>query len=135
VSAAERRLTTLLMSAFAGLALVLAAVGIYGVINCSVAERILEIGIRMALGATRRTVMRMVLTQALTLTGAGVAAGALGAWLLTRLMKTLLFGVPPFDPFTFVAVSALLTLVAALAAWIPGLRATRIDPVVALRSE
>jgi putative ABC transport system permease protein len=135
VSAAERWLTTLLLSAFAGLALVLAAVGIYGVISCSVTERIHEIGIRMALGAAQRTVMRMVLTQALTLTSAGVAAGALGAWQLTRLMKTLLFGVPPFDPFTFVAVSALLTLVAAVAAWIPGLRATRIDPVLALRSE
>ena len=135
ISAAERRLTMLLLSAFAGLALVLAAVGIYGVISYSVSERTHEIGIRMALGAARRTVMRMVLRQALTLAAVGVAAGAAGAWLLTRLMTTLLFGVMPSDPFTFAAVSLLLTLVAAIAACVPGIRATRVDPVVALRAE
>jgi putative ABC transport system permease protein len=135
ISAAERRLMMLLLSAFAGLALLLAAVGIYGVISYSVSERTHEIGIRMALGAARGTVMRMILGHALALASAGVAAGAAGAFVLTRLMKTLLFGVRPFDPVTFVAVSVLLTLVAALAAWVPGIRATRVDPVVALRAE
>ena len=135
ISAAERRLTMLLLSAFAGLALLLAAVGVYGVINYSVTERTREIGIRMALGAAQRTVMQMVLRQALTLVAIAVATGAAGAWLLTRLMTALLFGVRPSDPYTFVAVSVLLTLVAAVAAWAPGIRATRVDPVIALRAE
>ncbi|HEX6463744.1 MAG TPA: ABC transporter permease, partial [Vicinamibacterales bacterium] len=135
ISAAERRLTMLLLSSFAGLALLLAAVGIYGVISYSVTERTHEIGIRMALGAARGSVMQMVMRQALVLAGAGVAAGAAGAWLLTRLMKTLLFGVMASDPFTFVVVCVLLIAVAAIAASIPGLRATRVDPVIALRSE
>jgi ABC-type antimicrobial peptide transport system permease subunit len=135
ISAAERRLTMLMLSSFALLALLLAAVGIYGVINYSVSERTHEIGIRMALGAARAVVMQMVLRQALTLAAVGVAAGAVGAWLLTGLMRALLFGVQPSDPLTFVAVSVLLTFVAALAAWVPGVRATRVDPVVALRAE
>jgi putative ABC transport system permease protein len=135
ISAAERRVTMLMLSAFAGLALLLAAVGIYGVISYSISERTHEIGIRMALGAARGTVMRMVLREALTLVAIGVAAGGAGAFVLTRLMKTLLFGVPPSDAITFVAVGALLTLVAATAAWVPGIRATRVDPVVALRAE
>jgi putative ABC transport system permease protein len=135
ISAAERRLTMLLLTAFAGLALLLATVGIYGVISYSVSERTHEIGIRMALGASRGTVMQMVLRQALALSAVGVAAGAAGAYVLTGLMKTLLFGVPPADPVTFVAVAVLLTFVAAIAAWIPGIRATRVDPVVALRAE
>ena len=135
ISTAERRLTMALISSFAGLALLLSAVGIYGVMSCSVTERTREIGIRMALGAARRSVMRMVLSQALVLTGAGIAAGAAGAWLLTRLMRTLLFGVIAGDPFTLVAVATLLTTIATLAASIPGLRATRVDPAIALRSE
>ena len=135
VSVARRRLTMLLLSIFAGLALVLAAVGIYGVIGYSVSQRTQEIGIRMALGAPRASVMRMVIGQAMALASIGLAAGAVGAWLLTRLMQKLLFGVTASDPMTFVAVSALLALVAALAASVPGLRATRVDPVIALRSE
>jgi len=135
ISAAERRLTMLVLTSFAGLALLLAAVGIYGVISYSISERTHEIGIRMALGAARGTVMRMVLQQALRLVAIGGAAGAAGAFILTRLMKTLLFGVPPSDPVTFGAVAALLTLVPATAAWVPGIRATRVDPVVALRAE
>jgi putative ABC transport system permease protein len=134
-SLAERRLTMLLLTLFAALALVLAAVGIYGVISYSVTQRTQEIGIRMALGAPRGRVMRMVVGQAMTLTLAGLAAGAGGAVLVTGLMQKLLFGVQPSDPATFVTVSALLALVAAAAASIPGLRATRVDPVVALRSE
>jgi ABC-type antimicrobial peptide transport system permease subunit len=89
----------------------------------------------MALGAPRGSVLRMVVGQAMTLALIGVALGAVGAWLLTRLMQKLLFGVTASDPVTFVAVSALLALVAALAASVPGLRATRVDPVIALRSE
>jgi putative ABC transport system permease protein len=135
ISVAQRRLTMLLLSIFAGLALVLAAVGIYGVIGYSVSQRTQEIGIRMALGAPRGAVLRMVVGQAMTLALIGVALGGVGAWMLTRLMQKLLFGVTASDPVTFVAVSALLAFVAALAASVPGLRATRVDPVIALRSE
>jgi putative ABC transport system permease protein len=135
VSVAQRRLTMLLLSVFAALALVLAAVGIYGVISYSVSQRTQEIGIRMALGARRSAVMRMVVGQAMRLAAIGLVTGGIGAWLLTRLMQKLLFGVTPSDPLTFAAVSSLLALVAATAAWVPGLRATRVDPVIALRSE
>jgi putative ABC transport system permease protein len=134
-SVAQRRLTMLLLAVFAGLALALAAVGIYGVIAYSVTQRTQEIGIRMALGAQRAAVMRMVVGQAMTLAAIGLAAGALGAWFLTRLMQKLLYGVTPSDPLTFASVAAVLALVAAAAASVPGLRATRVDPVVALRAE
>jgi ABC-type antimicrobial peptide transport system permease subunit len=100
-----------------------------------VTQRTQEIGIRMALGAQRATVMRMVVGQAMKLAFIGLIAGGLGAWALTRLMQKLLFGVTPSDPVTFAAVSAALALVAAIAASVPGLRATRVDPVVALRAE
>ena len=135
VSVAQRRLTMLLLSIFAGLALVLAGVGIYGVISYSVTQRTQEIGIRMALGAQRTKVLRMVVGQAMSLAIVGVAVGAVGAWLLSRLMQKLLYGVTASDPVTFVAVSGLLAAVAALAASVPGLRATRVDPAIALRSE
>ena len=135
LSVAQRRLTMVLLSGFALLALVLAAVGIYGVISYSVTQRTQEIGIRMALGAQRAAVLRMVVGQAMTLAGIGLVAGAAGAWLLTQFMRKLLFGVTPSDPLTFAAVSMLLALVAAVAASVPGLRATRVDPVIALRSE
>ncbi len=125
----------LLLSIFAILALTLAAVGIYGVIGYSVSQRTQEIGIRMALGAQRATVMRLILGQAMALAAAGILAGGAGAWALTRLMQKLLYGVKPSDPATFAAVAGLLALVAAVAASVPGLRATRVDPVVALRAE
>ena len=134
-SVAQRRLTMLLLSIFALVALLLAAVGIYGVIGYSVSQRTQEIGIRMALGAQRARVLRMVVGQAMTLAAVGIAVGAAGAWGLTRLMQKLLFGVEPSDPATFVAVAGVLALVAGVAASIPGLRATRVDPVIALRSE
>ncbi|HET7695400.1 MAG TPA: ABC transporter permease [Vicinamibacterales bacterium] len=134
-SVAQRRLTMMLLAGFAGLALILAAVGIYGVIAYSVTQRTQEIGIRMALGAQRGAVMRLVLGEAMTLAAVGLAAGAGGAWLLTRLMQKLLYGVTPSDPLTFATVAAALALVAAAAAAVPGLRATRVDPVVALRAE
>jgi putative ABC transport system permease protein len=133
-SVAQRRLTMLLLSLFAALALTLAAVGIYGVIGYSVSQRTQEIGIRMALGARQSAVMRMVVSQAMGLAAAGIAAGGVGAWGLTRLMQKLLFGVAPSDPVTFGTVAALLAVVAVLAAVVPALRATRVDPVVALRS-
>jgi len=134
-SVAERRLTMLLLTAFAGAALLLAAVGIYGVIAYSVTQRTQEIGIRMALGAQRGDVLRMVVGQAMALTAAGIAIGAIGALLLTRVMSGLLFNVTPGDPLTFVAVAAVLGLVAACASYVPGRRATRVDPVIALRAE
>jgi putative ABC transport system permease protein len=132
-STVQRRLTMLLLAAFAGIALALAAVGIYGVINYSVTQRTQEIGIRMALGAERSTVVRMVVSQAMRLAAAGIAAGGLGAWVLTRLMQKLLFGVDAADPLTFAAVATVLAAVAAAAAAVPARRATRVDPALTLR--
>jgi len=132
-SVAERRLTVMLLTVFAGAALLLAAVGIYGVIAYSVTQRTHEIGIRMALGARRGDVIRLVVRNALMLVAFGVAAGAAGALLLTRLMSGLLFDVRPSDPLTFVVVSGILIAVALAASVLPGLRATRVDPVIALR--
>ncbi len=135
VSTAQRRLTMTMLMIFAAVALVLASVGIYGVISYSVTQRTQEIGIRMALGAQRGDVLRMVVGQAMVLTIAGIGAGAVGAYALTRLMTTLLFNVKPADPLTFVGVAALLGGVSAFASYLPGRRATRVDPVVALRAE
>ena len=135
ISVAQRRLTMMLLGAFAGMALLLAAVGIYGVISYAVTQRTQEIGIRMALGAQRGNVLAMVVREALALTGVGILIGGTGAVLLTGLMRNLLFGVRPADPLTFLAVACMLGVVAAVAASVPGVRATRVDPVVALRSE
>jgi putative ABC transport system permease protein len=134
VSTAQRRLTMILIAGFAVMALVLAALGIYGVIGYSVTQRTQEIGIRMALGAERTVVMRMVVGQAMALAAMGVLAGTCGAWALTRLMRGLLFGVSPSDPATFAAVAAVLAAVAACAAFVPARRATQVDPAIALRS-
>jgi putative ABC transport system permease protein len=134
-SVAQRRLTMLLLAVFAGLALLLAAVGIYGVISYAVTQRTQEIGIRMALGAQRGQVLSMVVRQALLLAGAGIVIGGVGAVLLTGLMRNLLFGVRPSDPITFAVVAAVLGIVAGTAASVPGFRATRVDPVIALRTE
>jgi putative ABC transport system permease protein len=135
LSVAQRRLTMLLLSGFAGAALLLAAVGIYGVIAYSVTLRTQEIGIRMALGAQRRDVLQMVVGHAMALTVTGIVFGGIGALALSRLMSGLLFATKPADPATFVVVSAVLAGVAALASYVPGRRATRVDPVVALRAE
>jgi putative ABC transport system permease protein len=124
-----------LLGAFAVLALVLAAIGIYGVVSYMVEQRTNEIGIRMALGAEQGSVLAMVTRHGLLLAGIGVAGGLAGAFGLTRFLKTLLYGVKPADPVTFASVAAALLLVAALASVIPALRATRVDPVIALRSE
>jgi putative ABC transport system permease protein len=135
VSTAERRLTMVMLMIFALVALVLASVGIYGVISYSVTQRTQEIGIRMALGAQSADVLRMVVGRAMGLAVAGIGLGAVGAFALTRLMTNLLFSVRPEDPITFAAVAVLLGTVAALASYLPGRRATRVDPVIALRAE
>jgi len=132
---ARPRFLTLLLTMFSSVALVLAAVGIYGVISYSVAQRTNEFGIRMAMGASQREVLQMVLGQGLLLGLIGVALGAAGALALTRLIRGLLFGISSFDPVTFIVMAALLTAVTLIACWAPARRATRVDPMVALRYE
>lgn len=137
-SMSSRRYPMILLGAFAGLALLLASVGIYGVISYSVMQRVHEIGIRMALGAERRDVFRMVIGQGLRLVAAGIVIGAAAALVLTRLLSSfsqLLYGVRTDDPLTFIVVSLALTLVAVLGCYVPARRAMRVDPMVALRYE
>jgi putative ABC transport system permease protein len=134
-SLSRARFTMLVLGLFAGLALVLASVGIYGVIAYGVAQRTQEFGIRIALGASRRDVLGLVLGQGTRLTLLGIGLGIIASLLVTRLLATLLYGVSPTDPFTFGAVALLLAFVALLACYIPARRATRVDPMVALRYE
>jgi predicted permease len=134
-SLASRRFSMILFAGFAVLALVLASVGIYGVISYVVGQRVHEIGIRMALGARRQDILRLILGRGGKFAGTGVAVGLAAALGLTRLMANLLYGVGASDPLTFVAVAVLLTLVAFAACYIPARRATKVDPIVALRYE
>jgi putative ABC transport system permease protein len=134
-SVAGQRFNTLLLGVFASLALILATVGVFGVINYSVAQRTHELGIRLALGAQRSDVFRLVVGQGLVLALIGVAIGVVGAFAVTRLISGLLYGVSPTDSLTFVLVSVLVTGVAMLASYIPARRATKVDPLVALRYE
>ena len=132
---ARRRFQTVVLAVFAAVALFLALVGLYGLMAYSVKRRTPEIGVRMALGASRGQVLGMVLRQGLGLVACGLALGLAGALALTRLMGSYLFEVPATDPVTFAVVPALLAVVATCACLIPGWRATRIDPMSALRYE
>jgi ABC-type antimicrobial peptide transport system permease subunit len=134
-SLARPRFNALLLSIFAGTALVLTAIGIYGVLAYSVAQRTNEIGIRMALGAAQSNIFRLIVGQAMTLVAISVIIGLVGAFAATRLLNSMLYGVGASDPATFVAIVLLIAAVAFVAAWLPARRASRVDPVVALRAE
>jgi putative ABC transport system permease protein len=134
-SIARQRFSMVLLAIFAGVALVLAGVGIYGVMSYSVAQRTHEIGIRMALGAQTGAVLKLALGYGMKLVIIGIAIGLIAAFALTRVMSTLLFGVTATDPTTFTLISLLLIGVAALASYIPARRATKVDPMIALRYE
>jgi ABC-type antimicrobial peptide transport system permease subunit len=132
---AQRRLTMTLLAAFAGLALVLAAVGTYGVVSYSVAQRTREFGIRLALGGAAHDVLRDVLRHAMVVGALGIVAGLAGALALTRVLSGLLFDVSATDPAVFASIALLLGAVTLVASWLPARRAARVDPMVALRSE
>ena len=130
-----RRLPAILITIFGALALLLAAIGIYGVLSYSVAQRTREFGIRMALGAGARDLLRIVLSAGLKLMLSGTAIGLLAAAALSRLAASMLFGVRPMDPLTYAAAAAIVGLIATFAMMLPAMRAARLDPVDALRSE
>jgi len=134
-SLSAQRFSMTLMGVFAALALVMASVGIYGVISYLMGQRTHEIGIRMALGARRADVLKLVVGQGFRMTLIGVGIGLVGALGLMRFLASLLYGVKPTDPLTFIAVSLILTVVALFACYIPARRAATVDPMVALRYE
>jgi putative ABC transport system permease protein len=134
-SVASTRLTTRLAAMFAVSALLLASVGIYGVLAYTVASRTKEIGVRMAIGASKRRVIGLVLREGMVWAGSGILAGLIGAFAATRLLSTLLFDIPARDPVTFATIGGAVTLVALAASAIPAVRAVRIDPTIAMRVE
>jgi putative ABC transport system permease protein len=134
-SLADRRFALELLGVFAAVALLLAAVGIYGVMAYSFSQRTHEVGIRMALGAQRLDILRMALGEGMRIVVIGLASGLVGAAIVSRIFRSMLFDVAPADPITYFAVSAILAGVAIFACYIPARRATRIDPLVALREE
>jgi ABC-type antimicrobial peptide transport system permease subunit len=134
-SLARQRFSAIMLGAFAVFALMLAIVGVYGVMSHLVTQGTHDIGVRMALGAPRRTIVGLVLRQGMELTGAGIVTGLLGAAALTRVMASLLFGISATDFVTFSAVPLILAAIALLASYLPARRATRVDPIVALREE
>jgi putative ABC transport system permease protein len=134
-SLARTRFNTLLLSIFAGTALLLTAIGIYGVLAYSVSQRTNEIGIRIALGAGKNSIFRLIVGQAMMLVGISLVIGVAGAFAATRLLNSLLFGVGASDPATFAGIVLLVSAVAFIAAWVPARRATRVDPIIALRAE
>ena len=129
----QRRLIVVLLGSFAGVAMLLAIIGIYGIISYSVTMRVQELGIRRALGAEQGDILRLVMAQGLGLTLAGIAIGIGGGLALTRVMESLLFDVSATDPATFVGIGVVFVLVALAATYVPARRATRIDPMAALR--
>ena len=132
---ADRHQQMMLLGAFAGIALLLASLGLYGVLSYVVLQRSRELGLRMALGATAGSVVRIVVTRGLLLTGAGLAIGLGLAWALTRTLQNLLYGVSAGDPSTFAAVVALLGTIALVASYLPARRASRLDPIAVLRGD
>jgi putative ABC transport system permease protein len=132
---ARPRLLVVLLGSFGAVGLLLGAVGIYGVLSALVSQRQREIGVRIALGARPRDVQGLVLRRGLLLTSSGITIGLAGAWLLSRFLAAVLYGVAPTDPLTFAGVAGALAVAALLASWLPAMRAARVDPVVALRAE